>query len=67
MESQPTQVELGGKLVDRVRYGDEEDDWGADRAPCHDCGVVKGELHIFGCDVERCPLCGSQLIFCDCD
>ena len=33
---------------------------------CHDCGVVEGKLHHFGCDMERCPFCGGQLIGCHC-
>jgi hypothetical protein len=33
---------------------------------CHDCGVVEGELHELGCDMEWCPFCGRQLIFCGC-
>lgn len=33
---------------------------------CHDCGCEEGELHAFGCDVERCPFCGNQLIGCHC-
>lgn len=33
---------------------------------CHDCGAKYGELHQEGCDMERCPTCGEQLIGCDC-
>jgi len=33
---------------------------------CHDCKAKPGELHGSGCDVERCILCGGQLISCHC-
>lgn len=33
---------------------------------CHDCGVEEGQLHVYGCDMERCPFCGRQLIGCGC-
>jgi len=33
---------------------------------CHDCDVEEGQLHILGCDMERCPMCLGQLISCDC-
>jgi len=37
-----------------------------DRHVCHDCMVSEGEFHNYGCDMERCPFCGHQLISCSC-
>lgn len=36
---------------------------------CHDCGIVnkRGNVHHFGCDVERCPRCKGQIISCSCN
>jgi len=56
-----------GRVLSRVRYGDEPDDWGADRHPCRDCQAVKGQYHVAGCEVERCPNCGGQFMSCDCE
>lgn len=36
------------------------------RYKCHDCGVIEGQIHKYGCDTELCPFCGNQLISCDC-
>ena len=51
-------VELGGNAVDRLPY--------REGRPCHDCAVTYGQFHHLGCDWERCPQCGGQLISCNC-
>ena len=33
---------------------------------CHDCDVLKGQIHEYGCDMEICPFCRGQLISCKC-
>jgi hypothetical protein len=39
---------------------------GCTRRRCGDCGATPGGFHHLGCDLERCPRCGRQLISCGC-
>ena len=58
---------INGKLYNPVKMGD-TGDWyaGEQNAVCGDCGVKFGEQHLPGCDIERWPVCGRQLISCNC-
>jgi hypothetical protein len=38
----------------------------AQKKACHDCRAIPGAFHSPGCDTERCPYCGFQLISCPC-
>ncbi len=56
-----------------IRFEDDSKDYNASTAHfteengrCHDCYVKHGNYHHPGCDTERCPKCGGQLISCDC-
>jgi hypothetical protein len=60
-------LSLNGRPVPRTPFGAEQSDWRAERMPCGDCGVLKGEFHVPSCDVEECPACHGQLITCDCE
>jgi hypothetical protein len=37
---------------------------GESERKCPDCGARPGEYHELGCDAERCPYCGGQLLAC---
>lgn len=62
-----TTYTIGGKEYPRIPFGSEEGEWGeaADR-PCHDCAVIKGQLHVPICDMEKCSVCGEQVMSCSC-
>lgn len=61
-------VTVNGKVFNRIRVGDPGDfDEGENKTiRCHDCNALYGHFHHWGCDAERCPVCGHQLISCDC-
>lgn len=59
-----TEYEIEGFAYERIKYGNELDPWPP--GPCHDCAVLRGQYHVPGCDVERCPRCQGQAIGCDC-
>jgi hypothetical protein len=61
-----TTVSIGGVSLPRIRYGDEGRGWQVPRGPCGDCAAIKGEFHVPGCDLERCPSCRGQAISCGC-
>jgi len=58
-----------GKQYERIKVGGAGDffeDVGADFW-CDDCGAKRGHYHHTGCDCEKCPICGGQLLSCGCD
>lgn len=58
-----------GKKHRRIKVGDPGDFFEGDPmgSRCGDCGAQVGYYHHWGCDCERCPSCGGQLIGCDCE
>lgn len=56
-----------GKKYRPIKVGDPGDIYyGKEKSRCGDCGAITGHYHHVGCDLERCPVCGEQLISCGC-
>jgi hypothetical protein len=55
-----------GEELPSIPFGKEGGDPVEAGDRCHDCNVLKAGYHHPGCDVERCPRCGGQLISCGC-
>jgi len=70
-EQKNSTLSIDGKIYQRIHYGSPEESkvFGiSDYAnrPCGDCGAGKDQIHSAGCDFERCPKCGRQLLGCGC-
>ena len=68
IEGYPERLQI--LYIPRIPIGDEGDFIPKDEMTsdnCHDCGNKIGEYHEYGCDCERCPRCGMQLISCSCN
>lgn len=68
-EQENTHITIDGVEYKRIKYGSPEEypefissPTPYFSSPCHDCLVITGQVHLVGCDMERCPKCGEQLL-----
>lgn len=68
-EQKRKHLTINGELFERIPHGYSGEntlDPEITKSPCHDCSVILGQIHLLGCDTERCPRCRQQLITCGC-
>ena len=54
-----SQVKIGNDIYERKKADPVE-------LQCHDCGAGPGKFHHPGCDMEECPKCRGQMLWCNC-
>lgn len=52
------------QIIKRYKVG--EHDGIEPGSRCGDCGAEYGYFHHPYCDLETCPVCGGQMLGCDC-
>ena len=58
--------DFSGKPYRRIKVGDPGDKFhGVAGAVCPECSAQAGRWHHWKCGIERCPICGEQLIACE--
>ena len=60
-------ISIMGAPYVRVRFGTEKHLPTSAAKVCGDCGVLPGQFHVPGCDIEECPRCGEPRLSCDCE
>ena len=70
-EQTRTTLIIDGKEYKRIPYGSVIEQKSLSISdyfirPCGDCNVAKEQIHLAGCDHERCPKCHLQLLSCYC-
>ena len=53
-------------IIDGKRFERSTEHYNEPAGICYDCCATHGQIHHYGCDVERCPACGLQLMSCGC-
>ncbi len=57
---------MHGQAYNRVRHS-AADAIGEPGELCPECGVLKGQYHVPGCQQEDCPRCAGKLVECSCE